>query len=183
MVLFKGIRFFFGRTILKNRRNKIRRIKKFNNLRNSHKIGIVWDGSKPDDFDSISSFYQDMQNINIQVDIVCYYPDKVLPDKYTAIRYLNCFKQSDLNLFFIPQVYDINEFINTPYEILIDINNNEYFPLEFITTLSRAEFKVGHERLKYKDQLDMTMSTDKANDPAYYLEQVKYYLEMINTGT
>ena len=92
MTLFKGTRLLFCRIALKKRLRKIRRNQKFNNLRTSHKIGIVCDGSDTSDFECISSFYQDMKNINIQVDIICYYPDKILPDEYTAIRYLTCLK-------------------------------------------------------------------------------------------
>lgn len=182
MELFKGIRLLTGRIILGQRLKRTRRHKKFNNLRHSHKIGISWDGSNPDDFDAITAFYQEMLKRNIQVDIVCYYPRKVLPDQYTAIRYLTCIKRTDLNFFYIPGSDDVNEFINTPYEILIDINTNNLFPVKFITVLSRAEFKVGTENSAYRDRLDMTINISKQNDPAYYLEQVKYYLEMINTG-
>jgi hypothetical protein len=182
MELFKGTRLFIGGFILKQRLKKTKRRKKFNNLHNSHKIGIVWDGSNIADFEAITAFYQEMQKINIQVDIVCYYPKNILPDEYTLIRYLTCVKKSDLNFLFIPQSVDIDEFINTPYEILIDINNNNYFPAKYITVLSRAEFKVGAESSAYSDKLDMTIKITRKYDPAYYLQQVKYYLEMINTG-
>jgi len=182
MEMFKGIRVALGRSVLKKRLKKTRRNKKFNNLRNSHKIGIVWDGSNTSDFDGITEFYQEMLKKNIQVDIICYYPEKVLPDKYTAIRYLTCVKRSDLNYFYIPQSYDINEFINTPYEILIDINPNNYFPVEYISVLSRAEFKVGCNMSSYCDKMDMTIKISEGDDPEYYLKQAKHYLEMINTG-
>ncbi|MBS0011587.1 MAG: hypothetical protein KFF49_09275 [Bacteroidales bacterium] len=157
-------------------------MKRFNNLHNAHKIGVVWDGSNTAGFDAVSAFYQEMQKINIQLDIVCYYPEAVLPDEYTAIRYLTCIKKTDLNYLYLPHSFDIEEFINTPYEILIDINNNNHFPLKYITVLSRAEFKVGTESSGYRDKLDMTLAVDRKNDLAYYLQQVKYYLEMINTG-
>ncbi|MGM0527069.1 MAG: DUF6913 domain-containing protein [Bacteroidota bacterium] len=183
MEIFNGIRLLGGRLVLNQRLKNMRRYKKFNNLHNSHKIGIVWDGSNTEDFGAITEFYQEMQKINIQVDIVCYYPKAVLPDEYTAIRYLTCIKKSDLNFFFVPQSDDIDEFINTPYEILIDINSNDYFPVKYITALSRAEFKVGDESSTYRDKLDMTISITKKHDAAYYLQQIKYYLEMINTGT
>ena len=183
MELCKGTGLFIGKLIMKRRLKSIRRHKKFNNLHNAHKIGIVWDGSNTDDFEAITTFYQDMQKINIQVDIVCYFPKTVLPDKYTAIRYLSCIKKPDLNFFCIPRSDDINEFINTPYEILIDININNHFPIKFITVLSRAEFKVGSESSDYSDMLDMTINISRKNDLVYYLEQVKYYLEMINTST
>lgn len=182
MELFRGMRLLTGRWLLKMRKKKVRRNKQFNNLGNSHKIGLVWDGSNTADFKSIASFYNDMLKKNIQTDIICYYPDKVLPDQYTAIRYLKCVKVSDLNLWYLPQSPDIDEFINIPYEILIDVNNNNHFPAEYMTVLSKAEFKVGPACSAYRDMLDMTIKIDGEYETSYYLEQVKYYLEMINTG-
>lgn len=182
MELLNRIRLFFGGFVLNQRLKKIRRHKKFNNLRNSHKIAIVWDGSNTADFKAITDFYQEMQKKNIQVDVVCYYPKNVLPDEYMIIRYLTCIKKADLNFLSFPQSADIEEFINTPYEILIDINNNNYFPVKYVTVMSRAEFKVGSDSSAYRDKLDMTIKMTRKYDPAYYLQQVKYYLEMINTG-
>ncbi len=182
MELLNRIRLFFSRFILEQQFKRINRHKKFNNLRNAHKIAIVWDGSNIADFKAITDFFQEMQKRNIQVDVVCYYPKTVLPDEYTLIRYLTCIKQSDLNFLLIPKSDDIDEFINTPYEILIDINNNNYFPVKYVTVMSRAQFKVGAESSTYRDKLDMTIKMTKEYDPAYYLQQVKYYLEMINTG-
>lgn len=183
MELFKPIRLFAGGLKLSIRLKNTRRNKKFNSLHNTHKIGIAWDGSDTRDFEAIASFYHEMQKLNIQTDIICYYPDKVLPDKYTAIRYLSCIKESDLSYFYIPRSSDIEEFINTPYEILIDINNNNYFPLKYITVLSRAELKIGPDSSAYRDMLDMTIKISGNYEVSYYLEQVKYYLDMINAGT
>lgn len=182
MELFKKLRVLIACSIVSKRLRKLHRRKKFNNLRNAHKIGIVWAGDQPDDFNAITKFHQEMQAIGIQVDILCYYPGKVLPDKFTAFRYLNCFKRSDLNFFFFPQPREVIEFMNTPYEILIDINFRKHFPLYFITALSQAEFKIGAGATIDPEVLDMTIEIPVSERIEYYLEQVKFYLEMINTG-
>ncbi|MEZ5000850.1 MAG: hypothetical protein R2727_09540 [Bacteroidales bacterium] len=182
MEMFKRLRKRIGCNIVSKRSRKLHRRKKFNNLRNSHKIGIVWAGDRPEDFDSVTRFYHEMQERGIQVDVLCYFPGKVLPDKYTAHRYLNCFKRSDLNFLYIPQPPEVIEFMNTPYEILIDINFRKHFPLYFVTALSVAEFKIGAGGTISNDILDMTIEISQKDKIDYYLEQVKLYLEMINTG-
>lgn len=183
MEMFRAIRLSTGRSILRKRLRKLKRNKKFNNLHNSHKIAIAWDGSNISNFPAVSSFYHELQKENIQVDIVCFYPGKILPDEYTALRYLKCFKANDLSLTYLPQTDEIKEFINTPYEILVDINLNNHLPLQYVSVLSKAEFKVGPDKSDYKDDLDMTIKISDNDNLTYYLEQVKYYLEMINTGT
>ena len=56
MELFKNFRLAVGRQIVNRQLKKNYRIKKFNSLRNAHKIGIVWDGSNIDDFKAITAF-------------------------------------------------------------------------------------------------------------------------------
>ncbi len=182
MEIFYKTRLAWANALLRRRIKKTFRNKKFNNIRNAHKIGIVWDGSYISDFKHIVSLYQSMQSNNIQVDIVCYYPGKILPDEYTALRYLTCFKRSDLSFFYLPDKDYLNDFISTPYEILIDINFKNQFPLRYITALSKAEFKIGAGQTIDSNILDMTLEISDKENIEFYLQQVEHYLKMINTG-
>ena len=84
-----------------------------------------------------------MQERKIEVTILGYFPGKNLPDQYTAIRYLTCIKKDELNSFYHPVSAETRSFINNRFDILIDINFENLFPLLYITSLSRAGFKVG----------------------------------------
>jgi hypothetical protein len=182
MEIFYRLRLFWAKTLLRTRIKRTFRNKKFNSLRNAHKIGIVWDGDFVSNFQHITDLYQRLQARGIQVDIVCYYPGKILPDEYTALRYLTCIKRSDLNFFYIPDKDDINDFISTPYEILIDINFRNQFPLLYISGLSKAEFKIGAGGTIESNILDMTLEIPDKENIEFYLQQVEHYLNMINTG-
>jgi len=182
MEIFYRSRLFWARALLRTRVKRTFRNKKFNNLRNAHKIGIVWDGDLVSDFKHITNLYQRLQSSGVQADIVCYFSGKILPDDYTALRYLSCIKKSDLSFFYIPDRDDINDFISTPYEILIDINFRNKFPLLYITALSRAEFKIGAGGTINNNILDMTLEIADKEDIEFYLQQVEHYLNMINTG-
>lgn len=182
MELLNKPKLIWANALLRRRIKKTFRNKKFNSLRNAHKIGIVWDGSYTSDFKHITNLHQKMLANNIQVDIVCYYPGKILPDEYTALRYLSCFKKSDLGFFFTPDKDYIRDFISTPYEILIDINFRNQFPLLYITALSKAEFKIGAGQTIDQSNLDMTIEIPEKENIGFYLEQVEHYLNMINTG-
>ena len=181
MELFKGIRQFIGRKIMISRTRRLRRNKRFNSLHNAHKIALVWSAEKEDDLAVINNFYREMQKREVQTDIICYYPGHILPDNLTALRHINCFKLSDLNYLYIPVSPGIIEFINTPYEILIDINFGNHFPLQWITALSMAELKIGTVDTGNSYLMDMTFDLNEKKETAYYLDQVKRYLEMINT--
>ncbi|HOO99691.1 MAG TPA: hypothetical protein PLV06_06870 [Bacteroidales bacterium] len=148
-----------------------------NGVRN---IGIVWDASNTGDFPALSRFHLQMQERKINVKILGYYPEPELPDQYTAIRYLSCIRRKELNYFYIPGSTETDVFINTKFDVLIDINFNKVFPLIYITSLSKSLFRVGlftteQESAPYDLMMEMKMPVSIDN----YLEQIIRYLEMI----
>jgi hypothetical protein len=145
---------------------------------------MVWDASKPDEFQILSQFHQKMVDRNIDLSIIGYYPGKEIPDKITAIRYLVCLKQEDINFTYRPVSREATSFINMPFDILIDANFRNLFPLEYISSLSSAGLKVGIYDSGY-DQVpfDLMIEVNKSSDLNNYLDQVVHYLELINTGS
>jgi hypothetical protein len=181
MELFESLRLNIATAKLERKLAGTKRKKSFTNFENVKRMGLVWDASIQDDFSKLSDFFQKMNNRNIVVDILGYFPGKELPDRYTAVRYLKCFKREDLNFFFTPVANETVEFINTPYDILIDLNFKKLFPLNYVTSLSSAKFKIGlFEADEDKSPFDLMMEIKNYSDIENYITQVIYYLEMIN---
>jgi hypothetical protein len=125
-----------------------------------------------------------MSEKNIDIKILGYFPGKDLPDRLTAIRYLTCLKKDDINITYRPVSRETDIFINTRFDILIDINFKEIFPLRYISHLSLAGFKVGiFDSGSENSPYDLMMEFKDNHDINLYLTQVIYYLEMINTGS
>lgn len=183
MELFKNTRLKIGNFILAKRIEKIKRRVFYSDINGVKNIGIVWDASNPEEFVPLSKFYQKMLERNINVKIFGYFPGKELPYQYTAIRYLTCIRKKDINLFYIPGTPETTSFINTQFEILIEVNSKDMFPVRYISALSSASFKVGlFESEGTKTPFDMMMQINKPIDIETYISQVLTYLEMINSG-
>jgi hypothetical protein len=181
MEMFKNLRLARGNAILRKKMSKLKRKKFKKNISCAKTMGLVWDAAKPDDFSILSHFHQTMAERNIDLKILGYFPGKDLPDKLTAIRYLTCLKKDDINLTYRPSSREAGDFINTPFDILIDINFKELFPLRYISYLSIAGFKVGiFDGNSLDSPYDLMMEVKKSTDITTYLEQVIHYLEMIN---
>ena len=158
------------------------RKKSYSNFSEVKNIGIVCDASNRENFASIAGFNQKMQERNIEVKILGYYPGKNLPNDYTAIRYMTFFSRKDINFFYQPVASEINNFINYRFDILIDVNFKKLFPLRCIASLSNASFKVGLlEPDNVHTPLDLMMEIVNPVDVEDYLHQVLHYLEMINS--
>lgn len=184
MEFFKNLRVKTGMAMLSGKAARLHRKPAFINLENVRTIGIVWDASNIDDFRIISKFYQKMQEKKVDVKILGYFPGKDLPNQYTAIRYLTCLKRQDIDFFYRPVTSEANSFTNFKFDVLIDINFRNLFPLFHVSSLSVAGMKVGladsqAENLPFDLMISMKNTVNLEN----YLEQVLYYLEMINSDS
>lgn len=182
MEILRNLRIRAGRSKLSGKMAKIRRKPRYFNLFHIKTIGIVWDASKPEDFGILTRFHQLMAEQDKEVRILGFFPGKELPDRYTAIRYFTCFKRNEVNFFYCPVNPDAESFINTKFDLLIDINFSNHFPLLYVSSLSQAGLKVG---LAGEDPesspFDLMISMSGPVVTEKYLEQVLYYLEMINS--
>lgn len=184
MELFKEARVKIGQSILSKKITRMKRKVFYSNSSLIKTIGIVWDSSRTEDFSSLSRFYQKMHNRSIDVKVIGYYPGKELPDQYTALRYLSCIRKKEINMFFIPVSTETDVFINTQFDILIDINFAKLLPLRYITSLSKASFKVGlFESESGSSVFDLMMEMKTPVQVENYLNEVIHYLDMINSPT
>jgi hypothetical protein len=184
MEILGKTRLVIGKYALRKRMKNLKKPQNKGNLGNAKKIGIVWDTLNSEDFYALSQFHLKMAERKIDVKIIGYYPGKILPDKFTAIRYLLCLKPEDIDLYYKPVSKEAVDFIKTRFDILIDANFKNTFTLEYITTLSQAVLKVGIFDNGYDNQpFDLMIEVDRTTDINLYLSQVVHYLEMINTGT
>lgn len=182
MELFKNIRLKIGKSILARKIASKKRKVFYSDFSQVKKIGIVWDASKHEDFERLSKFYQKMHEKNINVSIISYFPEKALPDKYTAIRYLTCLRKEEIGFFNNPCSAEAINFIKNPFDILIDINFKKILPLQYISSLSDARFKVGlSDPDPDHSPFDLMMDIVKPVDIENYLNQVIHYLEMMNS--
>ncbi len=184
MELFRNFRLKIGNSILEKKISKTRRKISYTDINNIKKIGIVWDATKTGDFSSLSKFHQKMQERNVDVKVIGYHPGKELPDQYTAIRFLSCIRRNELSYFYLPFSTEADVFINSRFDVLIDINFDKVFPLQYITRLSSANFKVGLFNSEADSStFELMMEIKKPVQVENYLTQVIHYLEMINSGT
>ena len=183
MEMFRNFRLSRGKSVLRKKLSRLKRKKFRGNILSAKKLAILWGASRPDEFSVISQFHQKMTERNIETRVLGYYPEKQLPDKLTAVRFLTCLKPDDISFTYRPVSREANEFINTSFDILIDTNFKNVFPLEYISSLSVAGFKVGIFDNNYENApFDLMIDVKKNSDLNNYLTEVVHYLEMINTA-
>jgi hypothetical protein len=88
-----------------------------------------------------------LKNIANEHDIVItfliYFPQDKLPEGTEINASRIFFSNNECNWFGKPKTVEINNFINTNFNILIDLSSKLWFPLQYIAASSHANFKIG----------------------------------------
>jgi len=184
MDLFKNIRLRIGKSALAKKIARTKRSVRYNEISQVKTIGIVWDASKTTDFSGLAGFHHKMHERGIEVTILGFFQGKELPDQYTAIRYLTFIRRNEINVYYHPATSEADAFIKKNFDILIDLNFKNLFPLHCISALSKASLKVGLLEAGSENTIfDIMMDIKYPADMEAYLNHIMHYLEMINSGS
>jgi len=76
----------------------------------------------------------------------------------------------------------IEKFTDYKYDIVIDLNINGFFALDYVFVKSKAALKIGQGlRDDFNTYYDLCIKTnDSKNQPKLFLDQVFYYLQQMN---
>jgi hypothetical protein len=93
-----------------------------------------------------------------------------------------------LNWFYIPKATCVQDFIDTDFDICINIASENVFPLKYIAGISRSRLKVGAygkemPSNKYKELAsiyDIMLLADDNHDQIVFLDQIHEYLTILN---
>ena len=178
--MLAGIKKLFGNYYLgKEIVGKKRQVSVFN-LENAKTIGIIFDSSDPEEFELVKKYVLYLREWKKKVKGIGFFSQKRVPNlSYSKLDY-DFFNLKDLNWWGRPSEKYINIFLADDWDVLIDLNIHDRFPLRYIAAKSKARFKIGKYSEKNKLVHDMLIETDPKHGLKYYLRQVDIYLQMIN---
>jgi len=152
----------------------------YNNFNSSSTIGFIFDAENKENYTAAKEFMNYVEERGIKVnglafvyksDLIGYFPYK------KGVDYFGLDKQ---NWYGKPIDDGIDEFIERPFDILIDISLSKIYPVEYIFALSKAKFKICNNSAKAQ-YADFVLNLSRADDLGLFIEQIKHYLETIET--
>jgi hypothetical protein len=182
MSIIKNIKQLIGNIYIKLELKDSPRLRKPNrfNFNNIKTVGILFDATSPEDFDLVKRYIVYLKEQRKKVKAIGFFSTKQTPDMaYSKLEY-DFFTTKEINWFGKPTSVIIQNFITEEYDLLIDLNIGDQFPLRYISTLSKANFKVGKYNEKDLDMYDMMIDADNTKTLKYFLRQVDVYITMLN---
>lgn len=162
--------------ILNSRLKAVSRNKKVFNLDSAETAGILWEIEQEASFRQLEN---ELRSSGIQTTGLCYFPQKkaVIPEG------INGFTRKQASWWLeIPKARLTEDFIRQKFDVLIDLTGQKSFPIEFITALSNAAFKIGYAG-NSTNYFDLNIEFGDQPQTEQLARQILYYLKRINKTT
>ncbi|MDR0667814.1 MAG: hypothetical protein LBF90_04250 [Prevotellaceae bacterium] len=172
--MFTGLKRAAGRRVLRKKSRQLHCLRRFHNFHTAKTVALLYPYSKTTD-SQIDKFIRFFTEQRIKVQALGYIAETDVPKSFIATMTKNLFCKRHLNWYNRPSSGEINTFIETPFDILIDFSPEPLFPLHYIATLSHAAMRVGRSAYPgnpYEFRLEMPACADSHA----YGEQLLHYL-------
>jgi hypothetical protein len=179
MEIIKSAKIKIGGLYLRHKVKGFQRRREMKNYSSSSTIGILFEATNKEDFKPVKDFLSYLTKLGLKVFIIGYIDKNKVDDFYLARKGFNFISKKDLNWLCMPSVPFVDDFIEMELDILLDLTNGDIFPIKTITTRSKALCKVG-KYTKTNDFYDLMLDVKENCTLDYYIEQLRYYLTIIN---
>lgn len=168
-----------GRIKLRHQLKKQHRDVSLFNTSTAKNIGILYNATDIKEQDMVMELVKYFQDHQKKVVSLGYIEDKKIAEE--GKPYLNeiYFYKKNLSKTMEPSDDEVKNFIKEPYSILIDLNRCDCFPLEHVSSLSNAKFKVGVVGGYRDDTCDLVLDVPSDKNMEYLIAQIKHYLTII----
>ena len=180
MSLLKDIQERIGRLKLKKEQKRLKRKVKAFGIDKASTIGVLYDATNRSEAETVKKFIHYLKEERKDVVSLGYIDSKETSELINPILDYTFFDQNDLSKSLVPVGDDVELFTNKSFSILIDLNTKgDCFPIEYVSSLSGAKFKVGANG-SYRDNVcDLIIDVKENAKLEFLIIQVKHYLKMI----
>ncbi|MFL0354434.1 DUF6913 domain-containing protein [Xanthomarina sp. GH4-25] len=154
-------------TILKNRGEHF-------NTNKIESLGIILNADETNDFESIKTIAQSINLRPNKLKIIAFTESK----KEVTYSWNDCFNPKDFTWNGKVNNIELQTFLDTKFDLLISYYSKDVLELKYLTTASKAQFKVGIFQ-EDKRINDLIIKTEFKNIEAFKTE-LKKYLSVLN---
>ena len=161
--------------LLRRESARIKRQKQLFDFTSAKYIGVLCSPQDEISTGHIKNFLQFLSQKGIRYSVFGYFDEKTIPENFLYWKGMDFITRQDLNFLLIPKNLVVGNFINEPFDMLINCTMTPYFPVEYIAQLSIAKCKVG---IKHENEscYDVMIDIQKNHTIEYFLKNLEVYL-------
>lgn len=172
----KAVRtFFFGREL-----KKVIRTKRVVGFEAARKIGILYDCSQEDHYREVVRLVKRLEQEGKTVHALGFVRQNKMPEYTMAQLNLSFCHSSDFSWRLKLKSPQLQNFIRTGFDLLIDLSPEDLILMKYIMGLSVATFKAGPYHEDYVEVYDLMISEKPLASLKELIEHMLHYLKIIN---
>ncbi len=149
-------------------------LRKLTTLESAKSVGIIFDGSDPAACQSVLLFADKLAKKGKKVRVLAYSRKKLDLSDFR----IQFFSDKDLDFFLRPHTYTVSDFVNQPFDLLLNLTNGDLAPLHAVAARSKARFRVGPNTSRTYSY-DLMLECEHSPDIEMFLNQVLFYLRKL----
>jgi hypothetical protein len=150
------------------------------NLDAAAKVGVAYNLTEESVYRTVSDYVKKLQDSGKNVKAIGYVESKRLTGQFLPKLSYDFIYPTNLNWNLKPVSEASRDFVDTEFDILIDLSTEDLLPLLFITGLSKAKFKAGIQSRAKTGILDLMIDIKGTAGLEALTEQLNHYLNIIN---
>jgi len=178
--LIKNIREKFAKSFLVTQVTEMNRKQKQINLDSARTVALLYYLSDEAMYKTMESILSRLNDLNLKVRVVAYTDQKFYPHYFIPKISQDIITGKEVNWRYQPQKPFFEEFINTEYDILIDLSLDDHLPLLYCAALSKSGLKVGRFQEDHQEFYDLMIHAGPDETVDSFATQVIHYLSRIN---
>jgi hypothetical protein len=180
-VILESLRLNVAKMLLRRKVAKMKRQKILYDFASAKYVGVLCVPQNEVNTANIKKFLQYLSQKGIKYSVIGYFDERKVPENFLYLKGIDFITQQDLNLLFMPKENVIGKFIAEPFDMLINCNLVDYFPIEYIASLSVAKCKVGIKR-DGQSCYDLMIDISKNKTFEYFLKNLEIYLSNLRNS-
>ncbi|MFP4471635.1 MAG: DUF6913 domain-containing protein [Bacteroidales bacterium] len=145
-------------------------------------VGILFSLDNEEMYRRINSLIYRLTEEKKQVRAMGLLPGKTVPNYYLAKLKIDLIGRKDINLLGIPTTGAVKEFMEAPFDILLDFSISHQPALDYIAGMSKAAFKTGSYREEMVKVYDFMIKMPEQGTFNQFYDSMLAYLTSLNTS-
>lgn len=177
----ENLKLFLAERELKKQLKSHFRDRNIHNFTTAKTVAILFDADKPEDFNEILEFGKFLEDNHTETELLGLTNSKDIHNDIYLRGGSNILTLKDLNWYYKPVSSIATKFLNTNFDILFILTFDESYPVRYLSTLSRAHFKVGKYTESATNDIDFMINIDKNPKTQYLIAQIKTYIPILKS--
>ena len=179
MQFIEDIKQKIGKWVFQKEMKINKRQKEVCNINDAKSVGILYEATSEEQIKELKPFVDYFFNLKKDVKALGYVNAKKLSFHHSPKLQYDFFYQKDLNWYYKPQNYIIDNFVKKEYDILINLCDSSCIPIKYLVASSIAHFKIGQYEEGYEIyDLMIALKEDKSMEKL--MREIKHYINLIN---